>query len=183
MTDNAIFDPTVHAADKDGNPITNRDGSFRKKRSDAGKKGGGSAKSASAGSPRARYAEGVAGLMQIPAGIIAFVDPVDGFCISQHTPHIAGALADLAVERPEMAAALDRVMAIGPYGALVGAVFGLGIQLAHNHGMVPEAMAKSMGATPKRDIELHLKGSVPQPAPEPQDTEGIPREWADAVPA
>lgn len=182
MSDDMDFDPAVHATDKEGNPIVNRNGSFRKKRSDAGKKGGASAKSA-AGSPRAKYREGVAGLMQIPCAVISLVDPVDGFCVAQHTAPISDALADLAVERPEFAAALDRVMAIGPYGALVGAVFGLGIQLAHNHGIVPEAMAKSMGATPKKEIERHLKGGVPQPAPEPEHAEGVPREWADAVPA
>jgi hypothetical protein len=181
MTDNAIFDPAVHASDKEGNPITNRDGSFRKKRSDAGRKTNGSQSKGSTGSPRDKYREGVAGLMQIPSAVISLIDPVDGFCVAQHTAPISNALADLAVERPEFAAALDRVMAVGPYGALVGAVFGLGIQLAHNHGIVPEAMAKSMGATPKRDIERHLKGSVPEPAP--REDEGFPHEWAVDVSA
>jgi hypothetical protein len=151
-----VFDPEIHATDKDGNPSTNKDGSFRKKRRDAGVKSTGP-KKAPAGSQRAKYAEGVAGLLQVPAMALSFVNPVDGFCVAQHTPGIAGAVADLAVERPEVAAALDKVLAVGPYGALIGAVLPLVVQLMHNHNMMPEPIAKSMGATPKKDIERHLR--------------------------
>lgn len=166
-----IFDPEVHATDKDGNPSLNKDGSFRKKRRDAGTRQTSRAKSSGGAGPHRRYEEGVQGLLQIPAMAISFVDPVDGFCVASHTPPIAKAVADLAVERPEVAAALDKVLAVGPYGALIGAVLPLVVQIGHNHGLVPEPMAKAMGATPKRDIERHLKlvASQPQPEPEPVD--------------
>lgn len=154
-----IFDPEVHATDRHGNPSTNKDGSFRKKRRDAGgaRKTGTAKAKATPGSQRAKYAEGVAGLLQIPAMALSFVQPVDGYSVAAHTPTISNAVADLAVERPEVAAALDRVLAVGPYGALIGAVLPLAVQLMHNHDMVPESMATAMGATPKRDIERHLK--------------------------
>lgn len=167
-----IFDPEVHASDKDGNPSLNKDGSFRKKRRDAGigKSSTMKTKTAGGSGQRAKYFEGVSGLFQIPAAVLTLVDPVDGFCVAQHTPSIATAVADLAVERPEVAAALDRVLAVGPYGALLGAVLPLFFQLGHNHGMIPEPVAKAMGATPKKDIERHLK-LVSSP-PEPADDEG-----------
>lgn len=152
-----IFDPEVHATGKDGSPTLNRDGSFRKKRRDAGAGKVRSTKAPSNATQHRRYEEGVQGLFQIPAMALSFVNPVDGFCVAHHTPSIAKAVADLAVERPEVASALDRVLAVGPYGALIGAVIPLAIQLMHNHDMVPESMAKSMGATPKKDIERHLK--------------------------
>lgn len=177
-----IFDPEVHAVDKDGNPSLNKDGSFRKKRRDAGRSVGPRAKSSGGGSSqRQRYAEGVAGLLQIPAMVLSFVDPVDGFCVAHHAPPISGAVADLAVERPEVAAALDKVLAVGPYGALIGAVLPLVVQLAHNHGAVPEPMAKAMGATPKKDIERHLRLVATQAAAaEQHQAEDVP---ADEVPA
>lgn len=153
-----IFDPEIHAADKDGNPSLNKDGSFRKKRRDAGSRPNAARPKAFGGSSQhRRYEEGVQGLFQIPAMALAFVSPVDGFCVAQHTPPIAKAVADLAVDRPEVAAALDRVLAVGPYGALIGAILPLAVQLMHNHDMVPESMAKAMGATPKKDVERHLK--------------------------
>ena len=163
-----IFDPEVHATDKSGNPSTNKDGSFRKKRRDAGFGKKTTAKPtgrANSGAQHSRYAEGVRGLLQIPAMGLSLVNPVDGFCVAQHTPNIAGAVADLAIERPEVAAALDRVLSVGPYGALIGAVLPLAIQLMHNHGAVPETMATAMGATPKKDIERHLR-VVAEAAPE-----------------
>lgn len=151
------FDPEIHAVDKDGNPSLNKDGSFRKKRRDAGGSRKPGVAKTGGGTQRTRYAEGVAGLLQIPAMALTFVDPVDGFCVAQHTPGIASAVADLAVERPEVAAALDKILAVGPYGALIGAVLPLAVQIAHNHNVVPETMAKAMGATPKKDIERHLR--------------------------
>jgi hypothetical protein len=155
-----IFDPEIHATDKEGNPSTNKDGSFRKKRRDAGAARGitsRTTKSNGGGQQHGRYREGVEGLLQIPAMALSFVSPVDGFSVAHHTPPISKAVADLAIERPEVAAALDKVLAVGPYGALIGAVLPLVVQLAHNHDMVPAPMAKAMGATPKKDIERHLK--------------------------
>lgn len=168
MSDDTIFDPEIHVADKDGNPKTNQDGSFRKRRGTVtGQRGNPSARGRrprastaprkAAVSQQEKYAEGVAGLLQIPAAVLSFVDPVDGYCVAQHTPHIASSIAAVAVERPEVAAALDRVLAVGPYGALLGAVLPLAVQLAHNHGWIPEPMARGFGATPRRDIERHLK--------------------------
>lgn len=174
-----IFDPEVHATDRHGNPSTNKDGSFRKKRRDAGARGktAGAAKKSAPGSQRARYAEGVAGLLQVPAMVLSFTHPVDGYSVAMHTPGISGAVADLAVERPEVAAALDRVLAVGPYGALIGAVIPLAMQLMHNHGLVPEQAATAMGATPKRDIERHLKLVADEVADgsRPEETPASPR--------
>ena len=156
------FDPAIHATDKEGNPRFNKDGSLRKRRSDAGQRTASSAPKASKAPSNAhkRYFDGVSGLMQIASAGLAMANPVDGFCVAQHTPPIASAVADLAVERPEVAAALDKVLAVGPYGALIGAVLPLVVQIAHNHNRVPEQMAKALGATPKSLIENHLRSEA-----------------------
>lgn len=158
------FDPAIHATDKQGNPRFNKDGSLRKRRSDAGARTTAPKPAKAPSNAHKRYFDGVSGLMQIASAGLAMANPVDGFCVAQHTPPIASAVADLAVDRPEVAAALDKVLAVGPYGALIGAVLPLVVQIAHNHNRVPEEMAKALGATPKPLIEAHLKSQAEQMA-------------------
>jgi hypothetical protein len=55
----------------------------------------------------------------------------------------------VAEQDPKVARVLDRICAVGPYGALVTAVVGLGAQLAANHGRIAEG---TMGTRPKADL-------------------------------
>jgi hypothetical protein len=59
----------------------------------------------------------------------------DSLAVAEHGPNIASALDMLAAERPEVAAVLDRVLAVGPYGALIAAVAPLAMQVVANHGV------------------------------------------------
>jgi hypothetical protein len=105
------------------------------------------------------YTEAINGMIQLPAGALALLgmrDPrflADAGTLSLHGPIVAAALNDLARERPDVAAVLDRVLAAGPYGALIGAVFPLVLQMLANHGVVkpglfgtvtPETMVGAM---------------------------------------
>ena len=84
---------------------------------------------------------GVAGLMQlaavIPLGLAKRTGKdaykADAIAIVSSADEIAEACAETADADPRFAAALDRVCAAGPYGALITAAFGLGSQLARNH--------------------------------------------------
>lgn len=105
------------------------------------------------------YRSTVLGLVQLVAFPLAYVAPADSFALTHHAPPIADALHNLAVERPEVAAALDRLMAVGPYGALIGACVPLMVQLAHNHGLVTESQAVTLGAVPKRQIDELLSSA------------------------
>lgn len=156
-----IFDPEIHAVDKDGNPSMNKDGSFRKKRRDAG-----TAKSSrtarpkvagALGTARDRYRKGVANFLAIPAAVATMVDPVDGYCASQLIDPMAEAVADWAVEDPRVAAAVEKLAQAGPVGAVLGVVVMGAVQFAHNHGKIPEPMARAMGATPRSVIEQKLR--------------------------
>lgn len=155
-----VFDPEIHAVDKDGNPSLNKDGSFRKKRRDS-RGGNPSKKSAtsgvSGGSQRERYRAGVAGVLQIPAAILSMVDPVDGYCAAQYVGPMSEAVADLAVENPQVAAAVERMAQAGPLGAVLSVGIMAAVQFAHNHGKVPASMAKALGATPREEIERTLQ--------------------------
>lgn len=147
------FDPAIHRTDDYGKPILNKNGTYSKKR---GRKAGQRVTSKSGSKHSVDYRPGINGLFQgicIPLSIAA---PADAFAVSQHGPNVAEALNQLAQERPEVAAMLEKVLAIGPYGALVAAVIPMVIQIAHNHNAIPERLATQMGATPKRVIISHL---------------------------
>lgn len=90
-----------------------------------------------------QYKRGVLGLLQIPAfalGVAARVKPVlglDATALTIHGPGLATAIAQTAMDDERFAAILDRVLAVGPYGALLGAMVPLAMQIACNHGAIP----------------------------------------------
>lgn len=89
------------------------------------------------------YATPLNGVLQIIAAPLTMIGtrrPVflaDSVTITTYGPGVSEALSDLANERPEVAAVLERVLSVGPYGALLASVFPLVLQLAANHKVVP----------------------------------------------
>jgi hypothetical protein len=153
------FDPLIHRVDDEGNPIRNKNGTYAKKR---GRKPGQRVTSRGGSKQTVDYRPGINGLLQgicVPLSIAA---PADAYAVATHGPNIATALNQLAQERPEVAAMLEKVLAIGPYGALVAATIPMIIQIAHNHNAVPEQLATAMGATPKRVIMNSLRARAEQ---------------------
>lgn len=103
------------------------------------------------------YRPGLLGLAQLGAMALSFKAPADAAAITYHAPPIAEALNDLAAERPEVAAVLDKILAAGPYGALIAAVLPLGLQLAHNHGLLGDGAIVQAGGMPKAEILRQLR--------------------------
>lgn len=162
------FDPELHLVDDSGNPRLTRDGKPMKKR---GPRKGTAPSPRRTATPRANsrkpssgtdYRPGINGIFQMLAVPLAFTAPADAAAIGHHGPNIAEALNDLAKERPEVAAALEKVLSAGPYGLLLAAVVPLGVQLAHNHDLIPERLAVAVGATPKRIIMEDLAQQAEQ---------------------
>jgi hypothetical protein len=91
------------------------------------------------------YTEGITELLQIPAAVLGVVGMqanniplvADAEVINQYAPHIGSAVNGLAQERPEVAAALDRILKAGPYAALIGAVVPMVTQILANHKILP----------------------------------------------
>lgn len=116
------------------------------------------------------YRTGVLGLLQLgampllAAGARSDAALADAAAITMHAEPIADALHTLALERPEVAAVLDRVLSVGPYGVLVAAVMPLAFQVAANHRVLPAAVAEGMGAQDPAVLVAQMKG---QPAPAP----------------
>lgn len=86
------------------------------------------------------YRPGIIGLAQIPAFVLAIIGkrkPVftlDAATITLHAPQLAEALNSTAQQEQWLADALDKILAVGPYGALLGAGVPLAMQFAVNHG-------------------------------------------------
>lgn len=101
------------------------------------------------------YREALSGLLQLPAGVLAIVGGqtdkygrlthpellADAAVIEAYTPPIVEAVNDLALQRPEVAAVLDRIVKVGPYGAIIAAVVPMAMQLLANHNVVPAGVA------------------------------------------
>jgi hypothetical protein len=154
-----IFDPEIHAVDKNGEPSLNKDGSFRKKRKDAGK--GAAASAARPASPagkaaadrREGYRKSVEGFAALPVTALSMADPVMGWAAGQLAPLWAEALADLAMEQPRLAVALERAGSLGAVGGLLGVGVLTVVQFGTLAGKVPDHVAAMVGAKSREDIE------------------------------
>jgi hypothetical protein len=110
------------------------------------------------------YRPGIQGLMQIPAAALGAMGmrdkafALDGAAIAMHTPQIAEALNDLAQDNLAVAAALDKILSVGPYGAILGAVLPLVAQIAANHRALPDQITQGMGAMPVEQFEQFVIG-------------------------
>lgn len=86
-------------------------------------------------------AQGVAGLVQVGAGLCLVAKKAtgkdafqaDAVTLASNAEQIADACVQTAKNDARFAAALDRVMAVGPYAALVSVMVGVGSQIVRNH--------------------------------------------------
>jgi hypothetical protein len=185
VSDGEIFDPAIHATDKDGNPSLNKDGSYRKKRKDSSR---GAAKAAAPASSegkrradeQAGYTKAVAGLLQVPASLLSLVDPVDGYCAAQLVDPWSQVLGELAMEYPQLAAAIERAKVAGPLAGIIGVGLLTVAQFGHNHGKIPAHIATMLGARPRTEIEQILTQRGAQLAAEAEQQRKWDAEDAEA---
>lgn len=115
------------------------------------------------------YTEGVTQLLSMPAAILGVVGSqtnnlplvADAAVVNHYAPQVATAVNDLAQERPEVAAVLDRVLKAGPYAALIGAVVPMAIQILANHKIIPAGIAGTMTAEQVLGIPAERKEETP----------------------
>lgn len=89
-----------------------------------------------------QYFDGIMGLLQVTSVGLMMASGgnnkpllADSAAIAEYGPNVAQSLDALAQERPEIAAVLDKILAVGPYGLVLGAVVPLFMQIASNHGV------------------------------------------------
>jgi hypothetical protein len=106
------------------------------------------------------YRPAISGLLQMvafPLTMAGTAKPefaLDGAAIIIHTPAISEALHEVAINNPQVAAVLEQLMAVGPYGALIGALIPLAIQISANHKILPPSVTDNLGALPP-DALIH----------------------------
>lgn len=118
------------------------------------------------------YRPGLNGWLQIlslPLALAGRVRPVfalDAAAVSMHGPGVTDALNTVAQDQPEVAAVLDKIMAVGPYGLLIGSLIPLVAQIGANHGKIPASVATGMGAmdpaTLKDQLDAHSRAMTDQ---------------------
>lgn len=91
----------------------------------------------------------------------------DGLAVIVHGPPVVEAVAELAVDNRQIAAALEHIGKVGPYSALLTAVVPFFLQVAINHkgGKPPEQMKDMFGVMSTDELIAHVAGE-PAPAPE-----------------
>lgn len=102
------------------------------------------------------YTEGLHGLLMIPALVVRKWAPLDSAAILVSAPELAAAANELAQESPAIAEWCDRLLKNGPYTALAMAAARLGAQLAENHGLLPPAVTRALGATPREQFAASI---------------------------
>ena len=139
------------------------DGTPRAKPGRKSSPGSGTTARRSTGSSRSRknqkdYRPAVTGLIQMvafPLTMAGTAKPefaLDGAALIVHSPAVADALHEIAINNPEVARVLESLMAVGPYGALIGAVIPLAIQICANHKILPSEVTTNLGALPPEDL-------------------------------
>jgi len=92
-----------------------------------------------------------------------FISPytLDIATIQMYTPQLANGIADLANSYPALGVVLDRLAATTPFAGLLTTLIAVTVQLAENHGVLPEtAQTLSPGLIPRQDFarQLHEAG-------------------------
>ena len=87
--------------------------------------------------------QGVLGVFQVIAFGVSFVEPADGIAVALHAEPISVAVADAAANDERFGKILDRILEVGPYGAILAAVAPLAIQLAANHGLIKPGLMQT----------------------------------------
>lgn len=113
------------------------------------------------------YRPGINGILQVlaaPLMVAGLKSPplaADAAALVHHAEPLADALQETAEQVPAFAAVLERVLQVGPYGALLAAVMPLGMQVAVNHGLLSAEVGNALGAQDPNDLLASLR---PEPA-------------------
>jgi hypothetical protein len=111
--------------------------------------------------------QAVQGIFQSIAFPLVFVYPADAAAIAMHAEPIGDAMAETAANDPKFAAILDRILKVGPYGALFAAVSPLALQLFANHGYIPQGF---LGTIPKDELAASVQvPEMPEEEATPED--------------
>jgi hypothetical protein len=84
----------------------------------------------------------------------------DGAAILVHGPNVSKAIAEIAENDPRVMALLEKVLAFGPYGVLLAALFPMVAQFGVNHGG-PLPILEGFGATKPENVIVAAQLDMP----------------------
>lgn len=91
-----------------------------------------------------------------PEGVSPYA--MDVYAIQMHQGPLTDAIVDIAEQYPVLGAVLDKIGKATPFGALAAAVIGLGVQIAENHGALPQTMrGASPTLIPRQDLATAIR--------------------------
>jgi hypothetical protein len=104
----------------------------------------------------------VNGIFQLAGfGLMMGRQYADAGAVAKFGPGISEELAKAADEDERLAATIDRLASVGPYGALIAAVSPLVVQLMVNHNRIAAMPAmRDMGVVPKAEIEQDVANAM-----------------------
>lgn len=81
---------------------------------------------------------------------------LDGMALLMMGERMAEGFNSLAQLRPEVAAACERIIQVGPYGAILAPFGEFFAQVAENHGWAPQQVTRALGAVSREEMEATL---------------------------
>lgn len=118
-------------------------------------------KAATLAGKEAERKEGLDGLVQLGVGVLMLTKQhADAAAVAEHGPNVTNELVNLSRTHEGVANAIDKLIAVGPYGALITALMPLSMQIAVNHGLIQHTQALApIGVKPKELLEIEGKRS------------------------
>jgi hypothetical protein len=119
-----------------------------------------------------RRSTGLNGLAQMAQGLCAVTGLyADAATIGMFFPPVATELSKVADKNESVAKPIDFLIAIGPYGALIGAVMPFAFQIAANHGWIDASRMAAQGVVPPAVLEAQMKTQMLQMAAQAQQAQ------------
>lgn len=81
---------------------------------------------------------------------------LDGMALLMIGHEMAEGFNSLAQLRPEVAAACDKLIQVGPYGAIIQPFARFAAQVAENHGWAPQQVTRALGAVSREEMEATI---------------------------
>lgn len=112
--------------------------------------------------PKARsgtdYRPGLTGFLHVLAAPLTMQRKspalqLDGMALLMIGEEMAEGFNTLAQTRPEVAAACEKLIAVGPYGAILQPFARFGAQVAANHGWLPPQVTRALGAVSPEELQ------------------------------
>lgn len=112
---------------------------------------------------------GMNGLAQMVMGACSIVGwYADAATINQFFPPVSHELAKIADNNETISKPIDTLIAVGPYGALLGVLLPFGMQVAANHGWIDASRLGAQGVMPPAVMEARAKAQMLEMAAEAQ---------------